>query len=215
MTAQLGLVGPDLPPVRDHLSRRYTPDGLAVVIVDTLAPLLDAGCEPLVVEPSVGGGAFARAIRASLGTRWGTVVGVDLDPGARGLGEVDHGIIGSWPEIAAEWRQVLDLGIGHALLSQPPDIIIGNPPFTGDEGLAHVDACLLLRPRIVSLVLPWAYWGVQRWSRLLRGEHRPAIVRPIVGRPWSSHVREAAVYEWHPGARPSRTMIVDLPGVWT
>jgi hypothetical protein len=157
-----------VPPVRDELDRRYTPQSLADAIVDRL------NITPRrVLEPSVGGGAFVRAVSR----RWPTIRidGVDLDPHAPGLMMCDRVYCGDF----LAWEG------SH-------DLIIGNPPFS--EALEHVRHALTFGCPVV-FVLPLAYLGVQQWTPLLQ-DFVPDVVRPIVGRPWPEHVRECAVFEW-------------------
>ena len=47
---------------RRALDAYYTPDDVALACVDALAPLVARGAS--ICEPSVGGGAFVRALRA-------------------------------------------------------------------------------------------------------------------------------------------------------
>lgn len=98
---------------RRELDAYYTPEALAGQLVDTVAGYLRN--PNLIVEPSVGGGAFVKACRA----RWPTasIVGVDLDPEAEGKAFVDrfyHADFATWePE-------------GESLA----DLVIGNPPYS-------------------------------------------------------------------------------------
>lgn len=192
---QAGLAFPGRPDVTvgasvgDELDRFYTPARLAEVIVDALA--MEA--PRTVLEPSVGGGAFARAVLR----RWPRVAlcGLDVDPQALGQ---------KWCRDFA----VMDASTAH--LAPAYDLIVGNPPF--GDALAHVQAMLDLRPQVLAFILPWSHWGVDEWQPLLRGPMRPAIVRPIPGRPWPDSIRETAVYEWWPcSARGQDTRIVPLP----
>lgn len=193
---QPGLGFPDRPDatvgasVGDELDRHYTPGRLAEVIVDAI--IMER--PRTILEPSVGGGAFARAVLR----RWPKVYlcGLDIDPQALGQ---------RWCKDFA----VLDAA--KANIAAAFDLVIGNPPF--DEALAHVEAMLALRPTVLSFILPWAYWGVDEWQPLLRGPNKPAIVRPIPGRPWPDNMRETAVYEWWPtsSAMCRETRIVPLP----
>ena len=82
--------------VRDARDRHFTPDPLADVIIERLAKHIDPPA--VVVEPSVGGGAFARAVRK----RWpgAHIVGVDIDPDAEGFAFVDESVVGDWLEVA-------------------------------------------------------------------------------------------------------------------
>src|SRR6478736_5920944 len=95
------------PTPHDALGRYYTPQRLADLVVDAL----DASPD-VVVEPSVGGGAFARAIRR----RWPSarLVGVDVDPAARGLALCDEAIVDDW------------LSASSGMVA---DVVVGNPPF--------------------------------------------------------------------------------------
>jgi hypothetical protein len=95
----------------------YTPDPLAEALVCQL--LIDPGAS--VVEPSVGGGAFARAIRGHEPSC--SLVGVDVNAEAAGFEICDDGVQGDF------------LGCGEADIGRP-DWIIGNPPFGDAE--AHV-----------------------------------------------------------------------------
>jgi len=64
---------------RRELDAYYTPDALAAACVARCGIGMYAG----VVEPSVGGGAWVRALRAGvLGVH---VTGIDIDPEAAGL----------------------------------------------------------------------------------------------------------------------------------
>lgn len=198
MTAALQLAIPGLAPglvagTGDALDRFYTPDGLARACLATWGW---RGVRS-VVEPSVGGGAFARAVRA----RWpgARIVGADIDPAAAGLALCDTALVGSWPELVEG---------GHI---ERPDIVVGNPPFTDDAALRHVEAALDLGANTVALILPWAYWGVERWAPLLDGRP-PHIVRPIRPRPWPDRVREVALYVWERNGRGTTSI---LPLRWS
>ena len=64
---------------RDHLDRDYTPDAVAAAF----CRWLDIPAGARVLEPSVGGGAWARGLRAT--PAW-PIVGADIDPAARNFG---------------------------------------------------------------------------------------------------------------------------------
>lgn len=104
---------------RIALDAYYTPDALASACVSVLT---DVAPEH-VVEPSVGGGAFVRAVRA----RWpkAFVSGYDLDPEAKGAALCDDFYNTSWLTIAP---------------TSKPDLIVGNPPYADAE--AHVRKAL-------------------------------------------------------------------------
>lgn len=170
---------PDVPaiqPVGDDLDRCYTPIPLADACVEIVARVVPS--PQCVVEPSVGGGSFVRAIRR----RWtqAHIAGHDIDPGAVGLGLVDRPVVGDW-----------------LTGSQPPaDVVIGNPPFSDDAAIDHVRRALDVG-EVVGLILPWSFLGgVERWNWLHTAERRPLAVYPITPRPWGDRVRETALYVW-------------------
>lgn len=160
----------------DPLERHYTPGRLAERCVERLQ------CEPRrIVEPSIGGGAFARAMR----DRWPgvSVWGVDLDADAAGMRWADWDIVGSWPKVAAN--------------IPPADLVAGNPPFSVSH--EHYRAACEAHPgAVVAFILPLAYLGGVAWSDLL-AEHPLAEVHPIAGRPWPASIRETALYVRRPG----------------
>ena len=189
-------------PVGDGLDRCYTPLPLAQAIVDSL----EIRPTDLIVEPSVGGGSFVRALIKRLGRC--SIVGVDLDSAAEGLRLVDPRLVGSWPDVAEDWRRRIPYGDHPG----EPDVIVGNPPFSGDTAIPHVEAALDLKPRIVALILPWAFPAVDRWAHLMDGDRRPALVRPIRPRPWGDKLRESALYVWTPREVVAETVM--RPLVW-
>ncbi len=156
---------------RVALDAYYTPEALATACV-SVVPFSGDG---LVVEPSVGGGAFARAVRA----RWprAFVTGVDVNPDAPGRSNVHF----------FETRDVL---LWRPF--PPPNLIVGNPPYTDAE--AHVRWALeqvsaggtvgmLLRLAFLETKKRrafWAQWGAyldtvyvlaERPSFLANGKH--------------------------------------------
>lgn len=173
---------------RDPLGRCYTPMPLAAALVGTLRGTGDA--VERVVEPSVGGGSFAREIR----TAWphAQLVGVDVDPSAAGLALVDDAVVADWPAYAARIRE------------PSFDLAIGNPPFgklvSNAVTIAHVMACRAVARR-TALILPLAVLGVDAWEETLATE----LVRVwrILPRPWGDKVREVAMFEWERGWRHS------------
>lgn len=190
MSEQLALApslgGPD----RDTV---YTPDALAQACVarlveDDWLPL--GGC---VVEPSVGGGAFARALTAH-GYR---VVGVDRDPRAQGGRFCDL-------YLPATWESACASGV---LREHYPVAVVGNPPFGGPRGsrsyIGARHALLACDVAAVGAMLLPASWGVyygaddpspaDLWTQAGRP---PTAVYPVRGRPWGDRLREIALFVW-------------------
>jgi len=170
---------------RDPLDRYYTPGPCAASLVAAVDAwwLARMDAPRTIVEISVGGGSFIPHIRR----HWprAQVIGVDLDPEAKGLAMCGRAIVGDWVEVAPTLGRV--------------DLAIGNPPFSGTTAIAHVGAALAIAEH-VALILPWSFGGgVKRWRHIMQGERRPFAMRPIVPRPWPKHVRETAQYQWANG----------------
>jgi hypothetical protein len=194
----------DVGRARDPLDRHFTTQPCADLLVRWLISEYCAGdgaAPMLVVEPSVGGGAFARAIRPYLADG-GRILGYDIDPEAEGRADVDEWRCRSWLE--APDRELAGV-----------DLVVGNPPFSGDVAIAHVARALGCGAQVVALVLPWApLGGVAAWDELVDGEHRPVAAVPITPRPWPASVRETALYVWLPlEPTPRRTEVVRV-GRW-
>ena len=187
-----------LGPVGDPLGRCYTPMPLAEAIVASLPAL----SRPLIVEPSVGGGAYARALRRRYPD--GRVVGIDIDPTAEGLDACHERHVGDWPTLARYWDRLPGLGL--------VDLIAGNPPFGRAVGLdvtiAHVHACLDVA-EVVSLLLPLPYLCGSEFDVVWKRQ-RPCLVHRVRARPWPTRLREVAVFEWRRGS--TTTQVVDLAG---
>lgn len=178
----------------DALDRFYTPDSLAVVCVRRLRSLSTFSH---VLEPSVGGGAFVRALRGVVpGVH---VTGCDVDPGAR--------------------FDLVDVGYEVDFVDfRPPvfyDAVVGNPPFSRAQ--EHVAAARRLSS-MVGLILPMAILeGASGWGAFL--DERPfAVCHPIEGRPWPKSVRGCGFFVWIQGIteqRIARKRIVKIaPGEW-
>lgn len=167
--------------VRDPLDRFFTPDALAVAIVARLAERIP---EPaMILEPSCGGGAFVRACRA----RWpeARIIARDIDPEAEGLTLADDAAVEDF--LTAELPRV--------------DLVIGNPPFSGDTAIEHVTRARALGAT-VCFVLPWGpLGGVERW-RAHASTNPPRWAWCIAPRPWPANVRETAAFVWSDGAVP-------------
>lgn len=180
---QLGLLGgvatSTVGQTRDPLDRHYTPDALALACCEAVAG--EGVRPPVIVEPSVGGGAFARAIRRV----WPSsrLIGVDVDPTAGGLAQADEAHVADFPAHAGGWTWRAGL-------------VIGNPPFTADTAIPHVAAARMLGD-VVALILPWScLGGVEAWAEQVTGAARPAAVWPLSPRPWPDSVRETALFLW-------------------
>lgn len=190
----------------DALHRHYTPQRLADAIVDLLVKreLLDLH-DGWIAEPSVGGGAFVRAVHRAQAAEWpplgeverAFVLAIDKDPGAQGLQIADLALVGDARELLAGYT---------------PKIVIGNPPFGGPSlkkgrspgdppyvGAEHVRAALAVAP-VVALILPFAWLAVDALGPLLFDRDPPREVFRILGRPWRL-TRDVALYVWHGSRR--------------
>ena len=123
---------PDATPERRELDRYYTADPVAAALVQLLH--LPAGAR--VVEPSVGGGAWVRALHRH-GPDNVHITGVDLDPDARGLQGCDDAVVG------VDWTD-------PSLDDRTWDWSIGNPPYQDAE--AHIRASLRRCHNVVALL---------------------------------------------------------------
>ncbi len=135
---------------RDKLDRYYTPQRLADVLVSRL---VDDGFTPAtgrlsVLEPSVGGGAFALAALSAFGDRAAMHV-VDVDAAAPGLRLVRG---------AARRRDVVRVGDFLATrLTNRHDLVLGNPPYRQAE--LHVRKALssLVDGGVLGMLLRLAF----------------------------------------------------------
>lgn len=193
MTEQLALVGRTVGEVGDPLDRHFTPDALAEIIVRELdervyrAGYAKVGRPRSIVEPSVGGGAFARAARKV----WpgAHIIGVDIDPDAEGRAHVDEFVEGDWT-CCREWPHV--------------DLSLGNPPFSGTTAIPHVETAREVA-EVTCFILPWSpLGGVWAWRDLMDAPGRPMFAWPFAPRPWGDKVRETAAYVWLGEQRETR-----------
>ena len=136
---------------RRALDAYYTPDDVALACIDALAPLVSRGAT--IVEPSVGGGAFVRALRGrGVG---GAIHGVDVDPAAPGLALCRGATV-------ADFRRTYP----------DADWIVGNPPYR--EAEEHVQHALHLARAGVAMLLRLGFLSGQgRYSRLWSGAAVP------------------------------------------
>ncbi len=146
------------------LDRYYTPDKCARACVRELGlagyPL--PGKHGL--EAGVGGGAFAREMKA-YGMR---VSGVDLDAGAPGFADCDFAIIGDF------LRGDIDLDL------RKYDYVIGNPPYKHAQEFVELG---LQRAPVVAYVLRSAFLSGARRYKALHSKHQPRWVFPLAERP--------------------------------
>jgi len=107
-----------------------TPDRLAYAIVDDLVQQRVLFPGALVLEPSVGGGAFVRAIHRHPQLDRVTIHGIDIRPDAEGLRLCDEAGTGDF----LEWDPVVPVGCGaDGVPRHGYDLVLGNPPFTDAE----------------------------------------------------------------------------------
>lgn len=157
-----------------------TPDPVAQACLLSVAPGvgLTARKPTTVIEPSVGGGAFARAARSV----WGTpqIWGVDTNPAAAGFQDCDHVIVGDWLDVKfPDWR---------------PDAIVGNPPYR--DAQTHIEHALATGAPFVGFLLRLAFLEGQARAPFWRA-HRPTAVRVLCRRPsFTRGGTDAAAYAW-------------------
>ena len=150
--------------------RYYTRDDVAracVSVVQQLEPVLGR-----VLEPHVGGGAFARAL---LDLTAAAVDVADIDSHAPGL-DLDQ--YGARRPVASACLDFLHLDVGH--MFWPSGWIFMNPPYSHAE--AHIKHALRVAPRVVALVRLAILSGEGRAKRL---HHRAPLRRVwvLAGRP--------------------------------
>ena len=168
----------------------YTPDDLAARLVGLL-PLSDGDT---VLEPHVGGGAFARALRAS---GVGALDGCDINLDAAGFEHCD---------VMRRGCNFLDADVGY-------DWIIGNPPFKNAE--AHVRHALDLAPN-VAFLLRLAF--LESRARIpFWAEHPAAKVWVLSQRPSFTGGRtDSCAYGWFVWSRthfgPTQLSVLDWKG---
>jgi trans-aconitate methyltransferase len=116
-----------------------------------------------VLEPSVGGGAFARAVAQ----RWPQALleGVDIDPTVTGRHDVDSF---ECCDFLAHYTQY--------------DLIVGNPPFTHAESHVRQALSLAAPGGVVAFLLRLAFLEGQR-RRALWDAFPPAEVHVLSRRP--------------------------------
>jgi hypothetical protein len=155
--------------MRRELDRYYTPDTLARQCLE-----LHTWIEGRVLEPHVGGGAFARALAEHKEAE--LTVG-DIDPDAPGLALSNRSYVGDFLEVTGGY-----------------DWVIGNPPYRHAE--LHVRHALRLATR-VGFLLRLAFLESQR-RRPLWNEHPPSCIWVLSKRPsfTSNNRTDATAYAW-------------------
>ena len=151
---------------RDPLDRYYTPHCLADAIVGAVVGELGEARRFAIsraVEPSVGGGAFVRAVRAWLPHV--VIEGIDVDADAAGLPACDE-------------RRVADFEAGRPRYEHGA-LVIGNPPYSRME--AHARQALSCAP-LVCFLTRASFLG-SKARRYFWMDHPPRKVWQIVGRP--------------------------------
>lgn len=154
----------------------YTPDDVAAKCLATLK--LRPG--ERVLEPSVGGGAFARGARAA-GCK---VIGCDIDYDARGFVDCDWSLIGDF----TRWRRS-DLTGGAV------DWVLGNPPYSHAQ--EHIESAFTLEPTYgVAFLLRLAFLECEK-RRAFWAAHAPREVHVLINRPsFTGGGSDSAAYGW-------------------
>lgn len=187
---------------RRALDAYYTPDALADAIVDSLPSRCGPGTGWMILgpgpgagwilEPHVGGGAFARAVAG----RWpgSLVCGLDIDPSAAGAKDCARFEAGDF--------------LAPSLPIDPnnrPSLIIGNPPF--DRAEAHIRQALeVVAPGgTVVFLLRLAMLESKQRIALWR-EHPPSHIDVLSERPsFTGGGTDSAAYgvfRWSPEPEP-------------
>lgn len=176
------------------LDVKYTDDRVALALVKSLHPRVFAGS---ILEPSVGGGAFVRAVRLARGDHRADVIfGVDIDSAAPGLPEADVPVVGNF----------LDACLFEEMMEGAPSLVIGNPPFSGAEDHIRRAMEVVLPFGTVAFILRLNFLGTIK-RRDLWKEYPPTRVDVIRPRPsftgGGTDSCEYAFFQWVSGARNS------------
>jgi hypothetical protein len=174
---------------RIPLDQYFTPPDVArrcVMALDTVS-LFDQ--PSYVAEPSVGGGAFALAVREL----WPSarVLGVDLDPGSRGFDLCHEACVSDWLDVP-----------GRA--SDPFDAVIGNPPYSHAEPHIRHALSVVREGGTVAFLLRLAMLEGQKRAAFWR-EFPPVAVHVLSRRPsFTGGGTDSAAYgffQWRRGFR--------------
>lgn len=149
---------------RDPLDRYYTPPEVAAAVVaEIVAPVMRHRPPVTALEPSVGGGVWARALAATFPEV--ATHGVDADPDAAGLDDVLVPFAMTLEDFAARHGE-----------RAAYDLVIGNPPYLlAEEHVRHALA-LAAEGAPVVFVLRVGFLGGQDRMRQLYAEHPPKEV---------------------------------------
>lgn len=148
----------------------FTPDDVAARCVATL---FWPGVSK-ILEPSVGGGAFVRALRNA--APHARITGIDINPDAPGLALCD----------GAASADLIDWPLTY-------DAVVGNPPYNHAE--AHIRHALTLAPRCAFL-LRLAFLESTKRVPFWR-DHKPARVYVLAQRPsFAGGGTDSAAYGW-------------------
>jgi len=152
----------------------FTPDEIA----GRLVRLLDLNGRHLrICEPSVGGGAFVRAIKRHAEVIRLHITGYDLNPFAMGFDDCHDSRSGDFVDMTGG----------------PFDWVIGNPPYSHAE--AHVRHALTLAPRCAFL-LRLAFLESTKRVPFWR-DHKPARIYVLAQRPsFTGGGTDSAAYGW-------------------
>ena len=171
---------------RVALDAYYTPDDVARLCVSALPDAALPRDGEWALEPSVGGGAFVRALQAR--QPGAQVVGIDLDPAAPGLTLGLDALVGDFTRV--------DLSA-----FPPPRLVYGNPPYReAEEHIRH--ALHVVRPDgpypagYVAFLLRLAMLESERRRPLWR-DHPPIAVHVLARRPsFTGGGTDSAAYAW-------------------
>ena len=165
----------------------YTPDAVAAACINAVG----WGMRATFVEPSVGGGAFARALRED----GYNVFGVDNDPTAPGFRDCDLGYA------------VSDFSAWQPPNGLRPDFVVGNPPYNQAE--EHIRHALSVARSAVGMLLRVNFLGGVKRRAFFRN-HRPFQVHVLTPRPsftgGGTDATEYAFVVWAHGSNHSTSL---------
>lgn len=169
---------------RRALDAYYTPDDVALKCVQAIG-LASGPTQPRVLEPSVGGGAFARALRS----QWRAIIdGLDIDEKATGLVDCDAHEVIDFDHYSADPGSF--------------DWVVGNPPYIVAE--SHVRKALSLEPAAgVAFLLRLGFLESEERVPFWK-QHPPAEIHVLTKRPsftgnGSTDATAYALFIWRTG----------------